>query len=244
MSKETYAASVETPKRSIIENIKGHLTPASPPKGVLIARDVATKLAEAAAALSALRDGEGALALSALYKEAGAEARLDDLQKQIAEQTAKVTALRAALKAAEQRDAAIIRGERANMAKMQLNAVKKALTLRDAAAEALSLSIAESVAQWKILVEQSIRAKQCNPVGGEWPAPNDDFYSVGGLRKMVAHELHRLGADPKMVTSFPGGVTDDLNNLAQPDKTPAMAPKLKANSEMVVGTLSGKIWVG
>jgi len=205
------------------------------------APDVEAKLNDALAALAALEEQHGEIALDDLLGEAGAAARLSALVKQMDATRATITTLRAALVAARERDAAAERAARASLHKTQLAAVKANLEKRDAAGEAFAIAAAEAVKQFRILIERSGKAHAANPLGGEWPAGG--LHQLGELKRLCAQELFRLDAHDATYgnqKSFPGAAVSDLDKVGQPDKIVPLADELKANTAYIIATLTGR----
>ena len=223
---------------SLIDNLRG--SPGAKPQHTVQAPEVAAKLATAEAELSELEAQHGGAALDALSGGSGATERLAGINRQLAAARDSVTTLRAAHKAAVDRDAATIRAQRAALQKTQIAAVRKHLEARDAAAVTLSAAIAEAAKHYHVLLERSAKAMAACPIGTEWPGGT--MCEHDPIRRLVEHELYRASASPgnRDGRAFPGAQLPGMEYEWQPAAVPPLADKISAASRYVMTELTGK----
>lgn len=219
---------------SVIENLR---RPAAKPAAVPIpkAPDIAAQLATAENDLAALESQHGRAALDAI---AGSPDRLTALNGKLSETRERVSMLRAAHKAALERDEESIRAQRAALRKTQIAAMRKHLEMRDRAAAALSEAISEAAKQYHLLLDHSAKAQAACPIGMNWPQ-GDEWNAT---RRYVVNEFFRVSASPgnQDGRSLPGSEEPDARFTWQPDAIPPMAEKIKAASRFVLEKITGK----
>jgi len=225
---------------TILETIRGK---PGPKPAVLLAAQapaIAEKLKAAEAELRDLEAQHGTAALDALVGEAGAQSRFDELERNLAKVRNNVGVLRAAHKAAVERDEATIVAQRTSLRKTQLNAMRKHLEARNAAAEKFSAAIAEAAAQYHAMIDRSAKAIAACPIGSTWP--QGTLCEIDPLRRVVQHEIFRLSATPgnRDGRTLPGAELPHVNVEWQPEAIKPLAERLKEASEFTVATLTGK----
>jgi len=223
---------------SLIDNLRG--SPGTKPTHSMQAPEVAMKLATAEAELRELEGAYGTVALEALSAAPGAKDRLTAAERQLVDSRQRVATLKAAHRAAVDRDEATIRAQRASLQKTQIAAVRKHLEARDAAAIALSAAIAEATKQYHLLLDRSAKAQAACPIGTDWPGGT--LCEPDPIRKLVEHELFRASASPGGHDSrdFPGAQLPGLEYEWQPAAVPPLADKINAASQYVMTELTGK----
>ena len=223
----------EPKKGGLLASLKGAITPSG-----ITTPQIAEKLKAAESELGSLHAQHPTLALDAMTGDAGSVKALADLQAKVTATSITVATLKAALRASEGKDHKEVMKRRESFRQAQIAQVKKHLDARTDAAVALSASISESAKHWKLMLEHGRMARSVSPE--VWPS-QDDYESVGGLRKAVQHQIHKLGADPQMKTSLPGGQCSTLDFLQNPAGERDLVDLLKKNSASVLAALTGKI---
>jgi len=223
---------------TLIDNLRG--SPGAKPTHPMQAPEVAAKLATAEGELSELEGQHGGVALDALAGVSGATERLAGINRQLATARERVATMKAAHKAALDRDEAAIRAQRAALQKTQIAAVRKHLEARDTAAVALSAAIVEATKQYHLLLDRSAKAQAACPIGTSWPGGT--LCEPDPIRKLVEHELFRASASPGGHDSrdFPGAQLPGSEYEWQPAAVPPLADKIKAASQYVMTELTAK----
>lgn len=208
--------------------------------GAPIAPAIRANLADAQAKLDGLLREHGDIALEAALGTPGAAGKLADIDTEIATLRAKVATLSAALSAAEARDAATIRAQRAAIQRTQINAVKAHLGRRNNAAARFASAIEEAARQWKLLLEHSHKAQAANPIGGAWPTGS--LCDLPALRHAVEREMWRVGGDAAIggKAALPGGNAHEFQNRHDPAGLPKLADVLKTAADATVAELEGR----
>ncbi len=197
---------------SIVETLtKGRVgRPASPkpqytepqaPKiaGKLVMAEEALETARAAFAQAAYANSVGE----------GDVLALEDAQRVLADAERHVETLRAAHAVALRQDDAHLDGQRQALRQSQLEALRKHLHARDAAAKDLSEALAKAGAAYRALQDKTSKALAACPVGAEWPARAE--FTAGHIERLVAAEMHRVSAGPDGKGALPGAATDPMH---------------------------------
>lgn len=222
---------------NILDGIRGKAasTPTKPP----LAPDIANTLAAAEAELFELEAKHGNLALDAMAGEPDAASRLATLTRDLSSARENVATLKAAHKAAVDRDEANIRAQRAALRKTQIAAMRKHLDARDAAAIALSASIADAARHYRTLLDRSTKARSACPIGAIWPTATD--CEPDPIRRLVQYELFRLSATEgnQDGRALPGAMMLPGYQW-QPAAIPPLVDAIKRGSEHAIAELAGK----
>ena len=218
---------------SLIDSLKSRPKP-PPPNPVA---DVAAKLKTAQDELTRLEAQYGEQALDALLDNSDT----GPLSRKLATAREHVETIRAAHKAALEREQQEIQRQRAELQKAQLKAVKKALANRDAAAELLQTKIKEAAEQFHILLDESAAARKACPVGFSWPG--GDLCGDSDLMTLVANALYRENVRPGKPLDrrdFPVPAADDLAHVDDPKAIPELGKSIKDASAYVLSKLTSK----
>ena len=223
---------------SLIENFRQ----SGPKPGAQIpkAPDIAAQLSQAESDYAALQAEHGSIALDAIAGLPGGSDRLQELQRDLATIGDRVATLKAAHKAAIERDEAAVKAQRAALQKTQLAAVRKHLEARDAAAVAFSRAIEEATKQFHTLLDRSAKAESACPIGMAWP--HGSLCGRDPIRALVANEIFRLSASPGNGDgrALPGAEMPSPEYQWQPAALPALGEKIGAASKYVLAKLTGK----
>ena len=198
--------------------------------------EIERKLASAQQDVGAFGHEYSEAALDALNGKPGAQNRVESLEAAHARAAALVKQLAAALRAAQERDAATLLANRAALRKTQLLACKSHLSTRDKAADALATTLFEAAKQWKILLEHSEKARAACPIGAQWPEGGAGAH--GQLARLVTRELR--------LASFNAGLVDPYRSLpgsAPIDDTPNLLPlvtEMRQATACVLAAITGK----
>lgn len=219
---------------SVIENLR---RPAAKPAAVPIpkAPDIAAQLATAENDLAALESQHGRAALDAI---AGSPDRLTALNGKLSETRERVSMLRAAHKAALERDEETIRAQRAALRKTQIAAMRKHIEARDQHAVALAVAIAEMAKHYHGLLDRSEKAERACPIGSQWPQ-HDGWAAT---KRYVINEFFRVSASPgnQDGRSLPGSEEPDARFTWQPDAIPPLPERIAKASAGVLAIVTGK----
>lgn len=198
--------------------------------------DVAARLHEAERELADVEARHGLAALEAFQSPD----TLAGIQRDLMAARDRVELLRAAHKAAINREEQETRRQRAALQKAQVAAVRKHLEARNKAASALVQRIEDVAALYRTLLEASAKAQAACPVGIAWPGGS--LCADGELRGLVQAEFYRASAQPgdKDRRALPGSQSPHVNLSHDPKAIPAMDQAVVDASAFVLATLTGK----
>jgi hypothetical protein len=220
---------------TLLETVRGRPAAKLAPRGAILAE---LKIAEAEVAR--LEAQHGAAALDAFANETGAEKRLEDLNRQLATGRERANTLKAAHKAAAEREEAAILAQRAALQKTQRAACLKHLQARDAAADALSIAIADAAEHYHALLDLSAKAQAACPVLTQWP--DGSLCDEGSIRRLVGGEMCRVSvtAGNRDGRALPGSALPGTEFEWQPNAIAPMAEQVKAASAFLASRLKGE----
>lgn len=211
----------------------------SPPTQRTVA-ELQAALAAAEAVLPEIDANEGLLALDAADGKEGAEAALQKAADSRREAIQRVQTLRAAIKAASERENAASSKARAEIRATQIANVQRFLKRREREAEALTQSLTATIQHFRALFDLSDRARIAWP-GGR--APAGTALNLPEITAMIEGEIFRLGGSAfvgggqGVTPSFPGGKQTDFR--IPPDKMPSLVQLLAQADDFGVQNMIG-----
>ena len=214
--------------------------PGPKPIQPLQAPEIETRLKAAKARLAELEAQHGPAALDAVAGSLDASEHLADLNQRLTKVREQVATLHSAHAAAVARDAATVQAQRTALRKTQINAIRKHLEARDAAAIALSSALEEAAKHFHTLLDRSEKALRACPLGMTWP--DATLCELDALRALVANEMLRASASPanREGHKFTDPTLPSLDYAFQPKAVPLLADKIKAASQYTIAKLAEK----
>lgn len=210
------------------------------PKGPVTAASLAAQLQQAEQDLATLESQEPALSLAVAEQVGGAEANLTALQERIGEKRANIATLRAAHRAAQQREAAADRDRRARLVAETQAAVAAELDASVEDGKTFERHLRAAAKAHRSMHERRQRAADLAvKIGGLVPGAR--LYGTA-LVRAVEGEIYRLSDSGTMAHeySLPGGRPIGWETIHNPAAIPSLVSQLElANATAVDGMRGG-----
>lgn len=206
------------------------------------ANEIRRRLKEAEDDLPRLESEYADGALAVIDGDRGAEQDLAPLRQKVLRARERVETLRAAVTAAERRDAERLAAQRAALRKTQITALKRHLSARDTAAQKLTAALADAVREYHLMLEHSEQALAI-PLGGDVSVLEGSLAAPGEIRRSVAAEIFRISGVAEtlghnQIRKFPGAQCPSTDFADRPDAWPMLTDRFRRDTATIAERLA------